>query len=714
MQKAKLLYLFLLYLWIPWMKAQSRVDLLRNLDPVFDVALDSLKNGNSRAALNLLVPVGIRFKSEQNIPMHCSALLVQGKVYFEMNKSDSAIILLNEVIDIAKEGNYDRIEAIAEEGLARIYMNTKQYGMAMQHYRRFSSWSLAHAKPKTQVETCLQLVQIYTRKLEPDSIIRYLRIGQSIADGRTFPVLKYKLFQMAGLVWNNLNRPDSALHYYRKNLALLDHSPAVDRKIVVYVCMAHVFLDNHNPQRARKYLLDAQRLLKSAESAFPKAMLRYYEGLTLIVEKKEKAAVPVLEQALSAYKKLPHPKRHRAMQARCLRSLAEAYHVLGENEKALENLRLSKSMNLMVFQRYNELQSELMEAAILSDQDAIQASDELLMENLVWAQKSSNLNYQMKLYETLAANERKKKNYAQAIAYLDKVKALEEKLDPILLASRLNNSETQLEVAEHQKSIGELKQLNHQKGLRLALTRWRSLWLLGGLLLLSLITFVIYRSKRRLSTEKRTLSAALQEKELLLREIHHRVKNNMQVISSLLNLQARSVQDPVALKVMREGRDRVRSMALIHQTLYQNNDFSSVETEDYFLKLAENLFHTYNIDQDRVQLIAQIEPLKFNVDIMISLGLILNELISNTLKYAFPDQQMGVVRISLSTNEDNVELKVEDNGVGFPANFVPDAARSIGFSLINAFTQKLGGSLQLANAETGARTSLIFPLKNAA
>jgi two-component sensor histidine kinase len=167
----------------------------------------------------------------------------------------------------------------------------------------------------------------------------------------------------------------------------------------------------------------------------------------------------------------------------------------------------------------------------------------------------------------------------------------------------------------------------------------------------------------------------------------------------------------VALKVMREGRDRVRSMALIHQTLYQNNDFSTVETKEFFLKLAENLFHTYNIDQDRVQLIAQIEPLKFNVDIMISLGLILNELISNDLKYAFPDEQMGVVRISLSTNEDNVELKVEDNGVGFPANFVPDAARSIGFSLINAFTQKLGGSLQLANAETGARTSLIFPLR---
>lgn len=693
------------------MKAQSRVDLLRNLDPVFDVALDSLKDGNPRAALNLLVKLEIRFKSEQNNPMYCSTLLMKGRIYFEMNKSDSAILVLNEAIGIAKQGSYDRVEAIAEEGLARIYMNTKQYGLAMQHYRRYSSWSLARAKPKTQVETCLQLVQIYTRKLEPDSILYYLRRGIGIAEGRDFPVLKYKLFQMAGLIWNNMNRPDSALHYYRKNLALLDRSPVVDRKIIVYVCMAHVFLDNHNPQRARKYLLDAQRLLKSAESAFPKAMLRYYEGLTLIVEKKENAAVPVLEQALSAYKKLPHPKRHRVMQARCLRSLAEAYHVLGENEKALEHLRLSKSMNLKVFQRYNELQSELMEAAILSDQDAIRASDELLMENLVWAKKSYNLNYQMALYETLAANERKKKNYAQAIAYLDKVKALEQELDPILQASRLNNNETQLEVAEHQKSIGELKSLNQQKGLHLVNTRRWILWLLGGLFVLSLATFAILRSKRRLSTEKRLLSVALQEKELLLREIHHRVKNNMQVISSLLNLQARNVQDPVALKVMREGRDRVRSMALIHQTLYQNNDFSTVETKDYFLKLAESLFHTYNIDQDRVQLIAQIEPLKFNVDIMISLGLILNELISNTLKYAFPDEQMGVVRISLSTNEDNVELKVEDNGVGFPANFAPDAARSIGFSLINAFTQKLGGSLQLANAETGARASLIFPLR---
>ncbi len=442
-------------------------------------------------------------------------------------------------------------------------------------------------------------------------------------------------------------------------------------------------------------------------------MILYYEGLTLSAEKKAAAAIPALEKSLRAFKKLPKPEKHHLMQSRNLKALAEAHHELGEAEKALNYLRQAKSLNVTVFKRYNDMQSELMEAAILSEQDAISASDELLMENLVWAKKAANLNYQIKVYETLAANARKSNNLEKAMIYLDKANALKEKVDPLQQASLLSNSE----LAKEEQSNEQLKSLNSDKTQRLRRTQIRAGILAAALLLLALSSIWFYRRKReqaaQLAVEKQQVEASLQEKELLLKEIHHRVKNNMQVISSLLNLQSRGVQDPVALKVMRDGRDRVRSMALIHQTLYQNNDFSNVGTADYFHKLAENLFHTYNIDQQRVQLVSQIQPLKFNVDIMIALGLILNELISNTLKYAFPDEQAGEVRISLSADADQVELKVEDNGIGFPINFTPDTSRSIGFSLIHAFTQKLGGSLQLNNAEQGARASLVFPINNA-
>ena len=710
---AKYFFFLICCFGLTWLPAQSRLDVLLNQDPVFASAMDSLNAGSPHAAIAMLNQAKAQFKVEEKWGKYAGSLLVLGKIYYERQFLDSALLVLQEALAIGRRVGNERLAANTEEGLARVYMAKREYPQAMQHYRSFANWCLVGGIPKAKVETCLQMIQIYSRTIEPDSIRRYLRLGQGFAKGHNFPVLQYKLNQLAGLGWNNWGRPDSALYYFRKSLDLLAQFPGEGKETNVYLNIAHVFLDNHNPKRARKYLDLARVSAKESSRPFFKAMILYYEGLTLMAEKKEAEAVPVLEKALKAFKKLPKPEKHHLMQARSLKALAEAHHELGEDEKALKLIRASKSLNVKVFKRYNEMQSELMEAAILSEQDAISASDELLMENLIWAKKSANLNYQIKVYETLAANARKSNNLEKALDYQDKVNDLKEKADPLQQASLLSNTE----IEKEEQSVQHLAASNNDKTKRLQRTQIRAAILVGILLILTLASIWFYRHKReqaaQLALEKQQIETSLQEKELLLKEIHHRVKNNMQVISSLLNLQSKGVQDPVALKVMRDGRDRVRSMALIHQTLYQNNDFSNVATADYFHKLAENLFHTYNIDQQRVQLVSQIQPLKFNVDIMIALGLILNELISNTLKYAFPNEQSGEVRISLSADADQVELKVEDNGIGFPTNFAPDTSRSIGFSLIHAFTQKLGGSLQLNNAEGGAKASLIFPINNA-
>lgn len=695
------------------LSAQSRLDALLKLDPIFSVALDSLRAGRHHSTIAILNEAKNQFQVEQNWGKHSGSLIIIGKAYFELHELDSSLLALNEALISAQKIGHNRLNASIQEGLARLYLQKRDFPQAKKHYYEFAKWCFREGKPKAKVETCLQMVQVYTHAVAPDSVFKYLRMGLSFTKGHDFPILEFKLTQMAGLIFNNLSQPDSALYYFRQSLGKLQNSPGESHIASVYLKIVHVFLDNQNTQRARHYLDLAQKAAKQHPLPITSAMLIYYEGRTLLEEKKYAAAISKLEKAIKAFKGLPHPERHQLMLSRSLKALAEANHGLGDAEKALAFLKQAKSMNVKVFQRYNEMQNELMEAAILSEMDAVAASDELLMENLVWAKKSENLNYQIKLYETLAANARKKKENEKALVYLEKVQSLKEQLDPAEQASKLSNEELKIE----EQRVQRLQVANSRKTQRLQYSRLQVGILTTSLLLLALIAWWIYRHKRRQTTrlqaEKLQVENSLQEKELLLKEIHHRVKNNMQVISSLLNLQSKSIQDPVALKVMREGRDRVRSMALIHQTLYQNNDFSNVETEDYFLKLAENLFHTYNIDQDRVHLVAHIQPLKFNVDIMIALGLILNELISNTLKYAFPEEQTGEVRISLATRADQVELTVEDNGVGFPVNFVPDNSRSIGYSLMHAFTQKLGGSLQLNNAEKGARASLIFPLKNA-
>jgi len=192
------------------------------------------------------------------------------------------------------------------------------------------------------------------------------------------------------------------------------------------------------------------------------------------------------------------------------------------------------------------------------------------------------------------------------------------------------------------------------------------LLLLGSFL--SFLIFILYKKNKEKATElsekNQLLSKALNEKEFLIKEIHHRVKNNLQIVSSLLSLQARNISDPTALDALKEGQSRVRSMALIHQNLYQDDDLIGVEAKAYIEKLSEGLFHSYNIDNDKIQLHSDIENVKLDVNTIIPLGLIINELITNALKYAFDENKQGKINLSLKKEENQLIFSIADDGKG--------------------------------------------------
>ena len=228
----------------------------------------------------------------------------------------------------------------------------------------------------------------------------------------------------------------------------------------------------------------------------------------------------------------------------------------------------------------------------------------------------------------------------------------------------------------------------------------RNLIILGALGLAFLL-FVFWRNNQRrkkmntvLEEKNNIIQKALNEKDLLLREIHHRVKNNLQVISSLLALQSRYVADGGALSALKEGQDRVQSMALIHQDLYQADNLKGVDTQQYFEQLIESLFASYRIDEDKIDLEFDVDPLNLDVDTMIPLGLILNELISNSLKHAFTDGKKGRIRIEFKDEGDYLLLHVADNGTGI--NSLEDIeGKSFGFELIKAFAQSLNADMDI-------------------
>lgn len=201
---------------------------------------------------------------------------------------------------------------------------------------------------------------------------------------------------------------------------------------------------------------------------------------------------------------------------------------------------------------------------------------------------------------------------------------------------------------------------------------------------------------------------SLQEKEVMLKEIHHRVKNNLQVISSLLKLQAGYIKDDRILEVFKESQNRVRAMALIHEKLYQSDDLAKTDFAEYIHSLVHDLFRSYSINSRAIQLKLNVEDVRLSIDTAIPCGLIINELVSNSLKYAFSDQKSGKIEISLQAQgNDYYQLIVQDNGDGFPTNLDFRNTKSLGLQLVCNLTKQLHGEIQL-NCEAGARFIISF------
>jgi PAS domain S-box-containing protein len=204
---------------------------------------------------------------------------------------------------------------------------------------------------------------------------------------------------------------------------------------------------------------------------------------------------------------------------------------------------------------------------------------------------------------------------------------------------------------------------------------------------------------RDVTDQKRTeqqLNASLQEKEVLLKEIHHRVKNNMQVISSLLSLQATYFKDDHIRNIFSESCDRVKSMALIHEKLYNSVNLAQINFSEYTRSLAAGIFRSCATSPQRVRLDITIEEIFFGVDMAIPCGLILNELLSNCLKHAFPGGRNGVISIGLVSEEGGgVRLTVGDDGVGFPEGLDFRAAGSLGLRLVNMLVAQLHSTIEM-------------------
>jgi len=204
------------------------------------------------------------------------------------------------------------------------------------------------------------------------------------------------------------------------------------------------------------------------------------------------------------------------------------------------------------------------------------------------------------------------------------------------------------------------------------------------------------------------VAASLREKETMLKEIHHRVKNNLQVISSLLGLQSSCLQDEKSRAIFQESQERVRVMANIHTMLYQSADLARVDFGGFIRDLADRLQQSYGLSGSSIEINADIADVSMAIETSIPCGLILNELMSNTLKHAFPEGRAGEVTVSMKTAGDRFELKVQDNGIGLPESVDFKHPQSLGLELVRLLAEQIGGKIDL-QVEGGTTFTITFP-----
>ncbi|MDT0686015.1 tetratricopeptide repeat-containing sensor histidine kinase [Autumnicola psychrophila] len=292
-----------------------------------------------------------------------------------------------------------------------------------------------------------------------------------------------------------------------------------------------------------------------------------------------------------------------------------------------------------------------------------------------------------KAYRSLGQAYAENEQFEDAFHSINKYDSLNSIVFTAEADQRISQLQTEFNVTQKENTIQLQKtELQQQQ------TNQNLISLIAGLLFLMLLVLFISFSNNR--KKNKLLKIKNKEKEFLLKEIHHRVKNNLEVVSSLLALQTAQIKDPNIISAMKESQNRVYSMSIIHQRLYQNEYLSSIEMKDYFINLGSHILDSFG-EEERIKIHYEMPELHLDVDTAVPLGLIVNELLTNSLKYAFPNNKAGEITIDLDIISDHeIQLLVMDNGIG-QTEGEPAKGTGFGKNLINLLTRQLDGTMKV-------------------
>ena len=492
-----------------------------------------------------------------------------------------------------------------------------------------------------------------------------------------------------------------AANYYLQALSILEGSERYELLGYVLNNLASCYAFRKDNTKSIEYYLQALGVAQKAKDSTRLALLNNNLGIQYVAIKDYNSAEQYYNQAIGLYERFDQPLYVGI-------TLLSKANLLVEQEKYDDAISNYNRAMLLVSEKVVPLLHAASYAGIGSAHNRMRryrAGEEFLLASLEKATAIDHIEQIKESHRELSDLYENIGRHAKSLFHFKEYTLAKDSLFTIKQDETLMNALTKYESEKKQQENIILKAQNEVNELRLDASRKRGVFFGLGLLGLTGFSIMLFRFNGRINSQNKIISKALSEKETLLQEIHHRVKNNLQFISSLLRLQSEHIEDEKALGALQEGQDRVQSMALIHQHLYQEDNLKGVDMKDYFTKLIRGLFETYNIRKDQVLLQLNIEDLNLDIDTVVPVGLIVNELVSNSLKYAFPNSRKGMITVDLLECDEKLLISVADDGLGINQETQATLGESFGYRLIHVLKDQMKADLEI-DVSQGTRVTI--------
>ncbi|MEO7310589.1 MAG: histidine kinase dimerization/phosphoacceptor domain -containing protein [Chitinophagaceae bacterium] len=570
-----------------------------------------------------------------------------GRLSWRLGKFDDALKNHVEALNVYTQTGDKFAEGFVLIEIAQDYLDNGKYAEAETYLLKAVKVS-SEAGHKTNMSYAYDIMAyLYAVQgkiaEETNAKYMYLKVTEEIGDKKAIS----RAAQSMGDNALNLGNKTDALKYYKQGLQAIEREGEEDTKMILNDLIAGIY---------------------SSEGNFAEAMHHYSTALMLAEQLADVQALADVHAGIAnmymLQAKYPEALTHYTKAAAGLKSTGNNQH--------LANIYAGMGTAYTYLKNYSAAKKSFSNSMLL---------DRGLKSNISLSSYYSG----MALLDSATGNWKDAyKHYKEFIIIRDS-SFNKEALKKMVASQMQYQADKKESVA---KAVQEKKDVETQGEIR----RQRNILYtaFGVLTLVLLFSVVVYMQRNKIAKEKQRSDALVQDKELLLREIHHRVKNNLEIVSSLLALQSAQIDDAGTKAAMQEGQNRVQSIGIVHQKLYQGTNLGSVEMKDYFLNLGESILDSFGAEE-KVTIECAMEKLEVDIDTAVPLGLIVNELLTNTLKYAFPEGQKGTVQIKLEKSNGTMRLEVSDNGVGKSGE---TKGTGFGGQLIALLTRQLGGTMR--------------------